>query len=883
MKRSFLLYLALLVSCISTFAQEVDVTKLSADTKTFIFSDGKHTVKNYIYERLQAQTNCYGQDRIYLEIKIDPTGYVISAKALTGKNDCYKESVIDIVKNIKWDAADFKGPKSIYFEVKPEVAGEGGRENKYAKVPTFNNALLDVNGTLLTNSSSTKIASTEASGNPVAANTTPAPAPNVIAPAPVEPKVEPKVETKPVAVTPTPAPAEPKVETKPVAVTPAPTPAPTTTKPAPTPAPVAANVSPTPVPTPTPAPTQNPPQGTPTPKGGTKPAPTPAPGTTANVNSAEFKKMVDDEVARRLKEQEDKKKAEVAVLKADLDKALAEEEAKKKAEIAKAKAEAEKAGKLPATEKPAVAAKDSKDPKKKGELNWGIKEDEDALASANDKAPGKGGGKGEKPAPPKDPKEEEARLKAEAEAKVKAAEADKLAKMTPAEKSTYERTKRLKEQDDKILEIERKAAEEVAKLEAKERDAKAAQLKAEDEAKKQALELKRAQDDIAAKKMQSKQEKVNAEIAKIDIEKLGVDEDKRAKEQEIQKRADDIKKMQADIDKMLDDVKKQQEALKLIEEKKLLKQQEAALLVAQQNGGTVPAPAPAPSLTPAPKAGDVVSTDKKDESEAVNLLLQQIELLKRTLYNQQLELEAAKRGAPTSSNNNVQTGRTSQGLNPNIDWRKPEDTKPATTPAPAKTNTPAPTKVAPKSADRGGVDVPASAITVGKPMPKVEKPVAAAGSKPSAPTQPAISAVPSSEAPFQYVSTGDKNPENSHVDTYKNTEGPQFSSPDYSEGTAGMKKYLHDKLAASGVCGLAHVVAELNLDRNGNVTTYKVLKGVPSDVEKKLASILLGMKFKSDANAPYNQVTYIEFKADIRCEGKTAPVDVKKVEDYLSK
>jgi hypothetical protein len=115
MKRSFLLYLALLVSCISTFAQEVDVTKLSADTKTFIFSDGKHTVKNYIYERLQAQTNCCGQDRIYLEIKIDPTGYVISAKALTGKNDCYKESVIDIVKNIKWDAADFKGPKIHLF------------------------------------------------------------------------------------------------------------------------------------------------------------------------------------------------------------------------------------------------------------------------------------------------------------------------------------------------------------------------------------------------------------------------------------------------------------------------------------------------------------------------------------------------------------------------------------------------------------------------------------------------------------------------------------------------------------------------------------------------------------------------------------------------
>jgi hypothetical protein len=120
-----------------------------------------------------------------------------------------------------------------------------------------------------------------------------------------------------------------------------------------------------------------------------------------------------------------------------------------------------------------------------------------------------------------------------------------------------------------------------------------------------------------------------------------------------------------------------------------MKQQEAALLVAQQNGGTVPSPAPASSLTPDPKGGSMASNDKKDESEAVNLLLQQLELMKRTVYNQQLELEALRRGATTTSNNNVQTGRTNQGLNPNIDWRKPEEGKTQTpAPAPTKGSTP---------------------------------------------------------------------------------------------------------------------------------------------------------------------------------------------------
>lgn len=128
---------------------EIDVSKLLADTKTFIFDDSKSTVKEYIYSSLESKTSCCGSDRIYLEVKIDPSGYVLQVKSLTGKNDCFKQSAADIVKNIRWNATGFKGPKSIYFEIKPDIKCSGDRPNTYAAVPIVNNELLSEDGTKL--------------------------------------------------------------------------------------------------------------------------------------------------------------------------------------------------------------------------------------------------------------------------------------------------------------------------------------------------------------------------------------------------------------------------------------------------------------------------------------------------------------------------------------------------------------------------------------------------------------------------------------------------------------------------------------------------------------------------------------------------------------
>ncbi len=121
---------------IQTQAQGFDVTQSVADPFTFIFNDGTNTVQGYIYSSLEKNTKCCGNDAVYLEIKIDPNGSTIAAKALTGKNECYKKSIVDIVKHIKWNTSNIKSPKSVYLEVKPILAcANQPDDNKYVEVP----------------------------------------------------------------------------------------------------------------------------------------------------------------------------------------------------------------------------------------------------------------------------------------------------------------------------------------------------------------------------------------------------------------------------------------------------------------------------------------------------------------------------------------------------------------------------------------------------------------------------------------------------------------------------------------------------------------------------------------------------------------------------
>ncbi|MEO0896380.1 MAG: hypothetical protein AAFY71_08290 [Bacteroidota bacterium] len=218
--RRHLLIFSLLIGCwlFADAQEEFDVTKHIADTRAFTFDDGKNTVIGYISVQLEEKTSCCGKDRIYLEVKIDPSGNVLHAKAITGTNDCIKRSAADIVKSIKWDAAELRGPTSKYLEIRPEIdCKDGSRDNVYKQVAVFNNDLLDEQGNPKDGGSSytPPVASQQASSQPK----TSTPTPKETTPAPTETKTTPKEEvatnTQPAETNSTPA--EPmKEESEPV-------------------------------------------------------------------------------------------------------------------------------------------------------------------------------------------------------------------------------------------------------------------------------------------------------------------------------------------------------------------------------------------------------------------------------------------------------------------------------------------------------------------------------------------------------------------------------------------------------------------------------------------------------------------------------------------
>ncbi|MCE3007836.1 MAG: hypothetical protein LW884_05745 [Bacteroidetes bacterium] len=116
-------------------AQLVDVTQLTADKTTRMFSDGKNTVTGYVNAVIEAQTNCCGRDDIFLSFKTDARGYVTDVRVLAGKNDCIKQSVADIVRYIRWTPTNDEG-KQTFMPVKIRVLEDcpDNRKNVYAAI-----------------------------------------------------------------------------------------------------------------------------------------------------------------------------------------------------------------------------------------------------------------------------------------------------------------------------------------------------------------------------------------------------------------------------------------------------------------------------------------------------------------------------------------------------------------------------------------------------------------------------------------------------------------------------------------------------------------------------------------------------------------------------
>nr|BAL57837.1 hypothetical protein HGMM_F52E02C20 [uncultured Bacteroidetes bacterium] len=160
------------------------------DPLTFTFEDGRTTLADYVLYQIRQHSTCCGADNIYVELRITPEGTVESARAMTGRNDCYKQSVRDILLPLRWKVENFRTTRPIYYELRFSEECKGTAEdNVYKPIPV-------------------------PQGVQVAA----AQPPRTEPPAPkAEPTPEPP---KPPAEPPTSTPEPPKATTQPIPVTP---------------------------------------------------------------------------------------------------------------------------------------------------------------------------------------------------------------------------------------------------------------------------------------------------------------------------------------------------------------------------------------------------------------------------------------------------------------------------------------------------------------------------------------------------------------------------------------------------------------------------------------------------------------------------------------
>lgn len=83
------------------WAQVNPVTDV-VDPDTKLFSDGKTTIEAYVNTVLTNTTNCCGDHTLYLKVTIDDAGFTSTVRCLSGKDECVKKSVEEILSYLRW-------------------------------------------------------------------------------------------------------------------------------------------------------------------------------------------------------------------------------------------------------------------------------------------------------------------------------------------------------------------------------------------------------------------------------------------------------------------------------------------------------------------------------------------------------------------------------------------------------------------------------------------------------------------------------------------------------------------------------------------------------------------------------------------------------------
>lgn len=91
---------------------------------------------DYVLNQLRTHTSCCGTDDIYVEIFFTAEGGVADVRPRTGRNECYKQSLRDIILPTRWKVEGFRLDRPIYYEFRLSEECDGTAEdNVYKPVP----------------------------------------------------------------------------------------------------------------------------------------------------------------------------------------------------------------------------------------------------------------------------------------------------------------------------------------------------------------------------------------------------------------------------------------------------------------------------------------------------------------------------------------------------------------------------------------------------------------------------------------------------------------------------------------------------------------------------------------------------------------------------
>ncbi len=868
----------------------IDVAKLTADTKTFIFDDNKNTVKNFIYQELNEKTTCCGSDRIYLEVKIDPSGYVLQVKTLTGKNECFKQSAVDIVKNVKWDASSFKGPKPIYFEIKPEVECEGSRDNVYAMVPITNNQLLDQTGALTSATqrgnppttteqpsssepqnvvSSTETAPTERTApneaeqvpntseavEEVAAKTSKNPSNEVVAESntlTIEPKTEVKDNTEevPTSGTNTTIVQEPSAPTTDASVAGKSDAEPTREVAAPVvkekvEEPVVAaeetKVVESPINQTTPAeqPSESKAENTNNQRLTAEAVDTEPSATPVNENELQLLKEEMAELRRKEEEEKEKMRKREAYLE------------RRRQYIAEKRRQRQEAASQSATA-------DGEDT---------IEEDpfaEDFSGSDDPFVDGESGGDDGGGA------------------------LDRIAELRRQQEEIQQQTR------DRIAQYE----EERRRLEETQRQIEAERREAIARQESLARERLRVEEEIRRTEEDNRQRQEELELEQIEVNRQQVEQSRLEQERLAEQLQAEVETLQRQQERLLEELRRQEEELARIQQDKIQREQEIALGrlerqkqieaeikllelqvqtdLAQASGGASSVPGN-PEISNASGLGQAITADS--DSERLNILIREISLLQEEIKRMQLNMLNSQQSNPGGASvlpsrpgsNSPSLIRGSSAVTSSVETD--EDTK----------NAGADNSW--KGINYRDPDVPTSEYrTVPEPPVKVNESkdnTTMVNQSSEANSSGEVEAEAEEEV-SEFDPVRGYSPSGKHKETHANVVGPQFSMPKYGAGEEAMKDFIKDNLRDAGICGLVQAFAEVNVDQNGRVISQKVLKANNPSVMIRLPGVLQQLTFDAtESNIPRPPL-YIEFKTDILCsQDDSSEVDLKEVESYI--